>query len=190
MRPFEQFHLLHDPPIKCRVASQEIVEKYKGILPEQLIAEWQEEGWCGFAQGLLWLVNPDDLQEPLAEWLEANSSGAHAFVRTAFGDVIFWTDHGIFFLDVNHETVFEMTQNIEIVFHFSLCDEDYLDNAIGRKLFREALRRLGPLEADECYGFVPAIPLGGPGTVETLQKVKLREYLSILAQIHQQKPDK
>ena len=190
MRPFEQFHLLHDPPIKCRVASQEIVEKYKGILPEQLIAEWQEEGWCGFAQGLLWLVNPDDLQEPLAEWLEAKSSGAHAFVRTAFGDVIFWTDHGIFFLDVNHETVFEMTQNIEIVFHFGLCDEDYLDNAIGRKLFREALRRLGPLEADECYGFVPAIPLGGPGTVETLQKVKLREYLSILAQIHQQKPDK
>lgn len=187
MQPFDKFHLLHGPPIKCQVAPEEIRKKYTGVLPDHLIAEWREVGWCGFSQGLLWLVNPEDLAEPVTEWLGTDGSGAHAFVRTAFGDVIFWTDHGIFFLDVNHEAVFEMTKDIDIVFHFSLCDDDYLDNAIGRKLFREALRRLGPLEFDECYGFVPAIALGGPGTVETLKKVKVREYLSILAQIHQRK---
>jgi hypothetical protein len=33
------------------------------------------------------------------------------------------------------------------------------------------------------YGFVPAIALGGPGTLNTLQKVKTIEHLTFLSQL-------
>jgi hypothetical protein len=50
-------------------------------------------------------------------------------------------------------------------------------------LFSPTLHELGPLQSDEMYGFVPAIALGGPGTLNTLQKVKSIEHLTFLSQL-------
>jgi hypothetical protein len=58
-----------------------------------------------------------------------------------------------------------------------------LDDVLDQKLFQKARKKLGPIEYDECYGFEPAIALGGPGTLSTLRRVKLREHLSLLAQL-------
>ncbi|WP_442787264.1 T6SS immunity protein Tdi1 domain-containing protein [Flavobacterium suncheonense] len=40
------------------------------------------------------------------------------------------------------------------------------------------------MEADECYTFVPALALGGDEKITNLQKVKIKENLEILAQLH------
>jgi hypothetical protein len=45
------------------------------------------------------------------------------------------------------------------------------------------LHRLGSPERDECYAFASALALGGAGTSDTLQKVKLREHLAFLASL-------
>ena len=50
-------------------------------------------------------------------------------------------------------------------------------------LFERARELLGPPERDECYAFEPALALGGPGTLETIRRVQLREHLGILAQL-------
>ena len=50
-------------------------------------------------------------------------------------------------------------------------------------LFTPALKKLGRLEHDEMYGFVPALALGGPSDLAHLQKVKAVEHLVILAQL-------
>ena len=50
-------------------------------------------------------------------------------------------------------------------------------------LFAPALKTLGRLKPDEMYGFVPALALGGPSTLEHLQKVKAVEHLMLLAQL-------
>jgi hypothetical protein len=49
--------------------------------------------------------------------------------------------------------------------------------------FLSALERLGYCAYDECYGYFPALALGGSEKVENLQKVKLREHLSLLFQM-------
>ena len=54
---------------------------------------------------------------------------------------------------------------------------------LEQKLFRKALKKLGPLQHDECFGFEPAIALGGSESVENVRIVKLREHLSILSQL-------
>ncbi len=50
-------------------------------------------------------------------------------------------------------------------------------------LFEPAYHRLGPLAPDEMYGFVPAVMLGGPNTLEHLAKLKAVEHLTLLSQI-------
>nr|WP_314617666.1 T6SS immunity protein Tdi1 domain-containing protein [uncultured Pseudomonas sp.] len=50
-------------------------------------------------------------------------------------------------------------------------------------LFEPAYHRLGPLAPDEMYGFVPAVILGGPNTLEHLHKLKAVEHLILLCQV-------
>jgi hypothetical protein len=49
--------------------------------------------------------------------------------------------------------------------------------------YRQALPRLGPPARDEVYAYVPTLALGGAEDASALQKVKLREHLSFLAQL-------
>lgn len=51
------------------------------------------------------------------------------------------------------------------------------------RLFSPALARLGGLKNDEMYGFLPALALGGPATLDHLQKVPAVEHLVMLAQL-------
>ena len=50
----------------------------------------------------------------------------------------------------------------------------------------KAIEKYGSLNYDECYTFVPALALGGDEKIGNLQKVKIKENLEILAQLHQQ----
>jgi hypothetical protein len=55
-------------------------------------------------------------------------------------------------------------------------------------LFQPAKKKLGTLRHDEMYGFVPALMLGGPDTLDHLEKVKAVEHLTLLSQIAELQP--
>ncbi|MNR22463.1 hypothetical protein D3C85_1394140 [compost metagenome] len=55
-------------------------------------------------------------------------------------------------------------------------------------LFEPARERLGTLAADEMYGFVPALMLGGSDSLERLEKLKAVEHLVLLAQLSELQP--
>ncbi|MOA40072.1 hypothetical protein D3C78_1619060 [compost metagenome] len=55
-------------------------------------------------------------------------------------------------------------------------------------LFSPAKKKLGLLRDDEMYGFKPALVLGGPETLEHLEKVKIVEHLMFLSQISDLQP--
>jgi hypothetical protein len=44
-------------------------ESWQGKLPDQLLKYWKEEGWCAYANGLFWTVNPDGYEDLVDEWL-------------------------------------------------------------------------------------------------------------------------
>jgi len=69
------------------------------------------------------------------------------------------------------------------LFDSLLCDDSYLEDSLHYELFPPALAKLDQLEWDECYGFLPPMPMGGPGTLDTLKRVKLLEHLAIVAQL-------
>ena len=185
MSPFKKFLSVHGQGSNCRAVPAETLLSYEGLLPAKLLEHWSSSGWCGYGDGLLWVVNPEDLRDPMSEWLGAEAGNAHPILRTAFGDVIFVNPDGIFYLDVRDDSITAMSKNVQIVFEFSLSDDEFLNHIVDRPLFKQASSRLGQLAVDECYGFTPALALGGSESAESLERVKLREYLSILAQLRE-----
>ena len=59
---------------------------------------------------------------------------------------------------------------------------------IGLGLFDEARETLGDLEANEMYGFVPALVLGGSATLDRLQRLDAEVHLILLSQMAELEP--
>jgi hypothetical protein len=67
---------------------------YKGKLPDVLLGYWQEYGFCRFNGGLMFIVNPEDYEPALEEWIGdtpiAKQDDYHVVTRTAFGELELW----------------------------------------------------------------------------------------------------
>ena len=50
-------------------------------------------------------------------------------------------------------------------------------------LFEEALDLIGPLKLGQCYGFFPALALGGSEKIENVQIVDAKVHFNLLAQM-------
>ena len=74
---FDNFfnHAGFGPPMAQREVPEARLQHYRGRLPEQLLAYWQRDGWCGWGQGLLWTVDPEAWRENLATWLARRLQG-------------------------------------------------------------------------------------------------------------------
>lgn len=190
---FDFFLSTMGPAILQRPVPPSSVARYKGKLPDQLLAYWQEHGWCGYAGGLFWTVDPQEYEQVLKAWVGDTAfmkkDAYHIIARSAFGKLYFWgerTGHslkvfapGAYCLPRNDATQAD-DLDFELRMFFSARtrrENDFAD------LFAPALKKLGPLAHDEMYGFVPALALGGPSDLKHLQKVKAVEHLVFLAQL-------
>lgn len=174
------------------------VERYKGKLPDLLLGYWLEHGWFGCGEGLFWVVNPQEYEGVVAAWLSGTALEGrdtyHLVARSAFGDLYLYGERTGFSLSIDapvsryslidDAVVFEdrdlNTQNFLL-----LMDEEYND---FDGLFKSAKKKLGAPSADEMYGFVPALGLGGRTEVESIEKVKCVEHLVFLSQLADFRP--
>lgn len=177
---FDDFKRKHGAPSRCEPVTEEQLRAFRGKLPDDLLAEWEASGWCAYGNGLLWTVNPDAFADSLDDWLD-DPAGAYVYLRTAFGSLFVWDGSNNYYIDVLYKDVTRLFNRISFVFDGTLCDNDYLRDVIDRPLFSKAVSKFGPLSKDECYGCLPPPALGGSFELDFLERVKLREYLSIAA---------
>lgn len=181
-------------------APEGAIEKWRGKLPDRLLTYWAQEGWCGYANGLVWLVNPEEYEDLVDEWLSGSRleevDAFHAIARTAFGKLylcgestgqsvtVDCTTHAIFALERDLKKKDQRKLDMSVRAFFGLSkDECDLDDDFGKPLFERAFKALGNLGPDEMYGFEPAVVLGGKMALENLRKVKLDQHLTILRQL-------
>ena len=50
--------------------TQQELSFYEGKLPKRLLEYWQEYGFCGWGEGIFWMVNPSDYHDVLQDWLK------------------------------------------------------------------------------------------------------------------------
>jgi hypothetical protein len=58
MTTFPDFHKKHGAGENCVAAPKDVIEQYRSRLPDPLLELWQQSGWCSYAKGLIWIVNP------------------------------------------------------------------------------------------------------------------------------------
>jgi hypothetical protein len=178
----------------------EAIQKWRGKLPDQLLTYWQEEGWCGYANGLFWTVNPDDYEDLVDEWIADTPieqfDSFHVIARSAFGHLYLWGektgDSVTVACSVNaiialssalKQKMDDPDFDARVFFSNKSPDHCDLNDESGQPLFERAVEKLGSLKFDEVYGFEPAIVLGGKMRLENLAKLKLDVHLTILRQL-------
>ncbi|NTS77889.1 DUF1851 domain-containing protein [Catenovulum sp. SM1970] len=196
---FEGFLEDFGEPINQAQCSIETLKKYQGKLPSRLLEYWQEYGFCGFSDGLFWIVNPQDYEAVLDEWLEntgiPDNDIYHVFARNAFGDLFLWGEETGFRYEITASRGWIIEQdgsqkskhNVKFERFFGCSDiEDHdIDDEDDNPLFERCVEKFGALKADEVFGFVPSLIAGGDARLENVDKVDIVVHLSLLAQFGQ-----
>ncbi len=151
-------------------------------VPALLAEEWRCCGFGAHKDGLLWTLPPDDPVLDPADWPELDPDCVQV-LRSAFGNVWVWQRGEFAVLLVHAGQLTPFTADPDILFESSLVEEHFRKYVLMEPLFKKARKKLGPIAADECYGFAPTPALGGDMSAEYLVKVKIREYLAMLAQL-------
>jgi hypothetical protein len=195
---FARFLEKFGSPVDRQEVPKSSIERYREKLPNQLLEYWAEHGWCGYGDGIFWIVNPQEYEGVVASWIEDTKlekrDTYHLIARSAFGDLYLWGEKTGFSLKITsiisrcviHN--FEPTpEQMDRKLQDFLLSTDVDSNDYG-DLFKPAKKKLGPLRPDEMYGFVPALMFGGPDTLDHLEKVKAVEHLILLSQITELQP--
>lgn len=183
---------------KCEPVPKTVIDKYRGKLPDQLLEYWQNEGWCQYADGLFWTVNPEEYDDILHAWLLdtplESIDNFYVIARSAFGDLYLCGEKSSQSLtilslagmisglgeELKEKTLIEKNKTIRHFFGMSNRDDYDLEDDNKELLFDRAKEKLGPIDKDEMYYFEPAVALGGKKRLENLQKGDMKVHLSIL----------
>lgn len=188
------------PAIARRDVPPEKIEKFRGKLPDKLLEYWQAYGWCGYAQGLFWTVDPDDWADTIEDWLGGTSylqrDDYYVIARSAFGKLVLWgtrtgqslkivPPYGWVFPAFDPQRFAQDGPDLRLELFFASTSTDTYDltDTNEKPLFEQALAKLGPLDHDTMYGFVPALALGGEPSVDRLQILDAHVHLNILSQV-------
>ena len=201
----ESFAYFHNdegfgPAINTAAVPPEVIAKFKGKLPDQLLSYWRQHGWSGYGNGLFWLVNPDEYEPALEAWIGdtplMESDAYYVIARSAFGEMFLWGAKsgqsldikslwGMMFPRDNSERVSQGKSGMLIQNFIVGLDKKGLDQKdhLDKPLFDRASKTLGSLAPDEMYAFEPALAIGGKADLKNLRKVKAVEHLVMLAQL-------
>lgn len=171
----KNFHLAHKP-------ENDLIIKYEQLLPVKLIQLWQEHGFGSIADGYLKIVNPADFEELLKEVYSPVFKNPIVMFATGMADLIVWENNYTVLLNCRYG----LSKVIESGFNYFLediDDKEFIDDELKGGNYFKAQNKLGEIAFDECYGYVPLLGSGGAEKAENLVKVKIKEHISIIAQM-------
>ncbi|MBD8082512.1 T6SS immunity protein Tdi1 domain-containing protein [Chryseobacterium caseinilyticum] len=161
--------------------TEDLISKYKGSVPDEIINIWNNYGFGSFMNSFLKIVNPDEYKELLDFSYTSVYPNPIVLFITGLADLIIWENNYLIVLDYRHGLSKVLESGFEYFFE-DLKDEEFIDADLLGKNFYTAKEMLGDLNFDECFGYVPLLGLGGPEKAENLEKVKLKEHISIIVQ--------
>ena len=184
--------------VKHSDAPKEVIEKYKKMyqgqsyFPEELIWIWENMGFGVYEDGFLQIVNPDEY-EFVFEYIDKLLEPTVVWGVTALGDLLVWEgndnwtiapDEGnrIDLIDVSNLDNKVLGGAIDVDLNILLGDEDDLIDFYNAKPYLQIKGKLPKLEYGQCYGYVPALALGGTKSNKNLKVVDTKSYIDIIGQ--------
>ncbi|MEE3503635.1 GAD-like domain-containing protein [Acidiphilium acidophilum] len=189
------------PPQDGETVPTEIRETHRGKVPQSLLDFWDVYGTGLWLDGKFQLVRPDRYQSLVDMLFEGDPDfppGQSVLIGyTAFGTLMIWNDKN-YFLRTDLVDKVAFTRHVSpkhpmldgdrnLPTTLSNIDGDgydYIEHTDAAKpLFARAMKKCGKLAYGECYGFVPAVGLGGRGVLDEVKKVRAAEHFAIIGQL-------
>lgn len=168
--------------IKKNDVSEELIKEYEDKLPSEMIAFWKEFGFGTFYKGYLKSINPNEYKNLLEKSYFLGDVSIPIFA-TAFGDLITWEEDQYVGIVKYRCGVNDVICSGFDFFFDDLSEGELDDEYLSIKQYKAAIKKLGTLEYDECFGYVPLLALGGEESVNNLKKVKIREHIALITEI-------
>ncbi|MDO1583072.1 GAD-like domain-containing protein [Rhizobium oryzicola] len=175
-----------------------MLNELRDIFPSDLVRAYQKFGCRLFKGGLIQTCLPGEFAGTLAIIFGSDTQfhhkSWHAFAYSCFGTIYIWSkEMGVATVDLLKGSISSrgalgkikqgtLIEN-QIFVPFSVSDEalDATDEA-GNFLFQRSVKKCGPLEIGECYGFVPALAPGGVADIDHVKRMNAAAHFSIVAQ--------
>ncbi|GAB6948839.1 DUF1851 domain-containing protein [Hoylesella timonensis 4401737 = DSM 22865 = JCM 15640] len=179
--------------VKYSDVSIETINKYKGKLPDELLNIWNIMGYGIYENGFIQLVNPDDY-DFVFKYIDKLLEPSIVFAITAMGDLLIWEGNKNWTIAPNEGNRVKQIDvrkcksrvigEIDFVFDILLGDDYgiYGKNFFDSKPYLDIKDKLPTLEYGQCYGYVPALALGGKVSNKNLQVVDAKTYIDIIGQ--------
>ena len=179
--------------IKVSNVSNDIIQKYQGLVPNELIEIWKKMGFGIYEDGFLQIVNPEEY-DFVFDYIDKRLEPTIVFGVTALGDLLLWEGNDNWTIapdEGNRCKIIRVNDlyskvSIEISYFLGLfiSNEDALKDPdmFNSKAYLDVKDKLPKLKYGQCYGYTPALPLGGKAKNENLQVVDAKSYINIIGQ--------
>lgn len=169
-------------------AGDEVLARYREIVPASLVELWKAHGFGKYNNGIIEIVNPDEYRDTLEMWLGKKVDNYVPVALGAFGDLFYYrklteTDEDVCVLDPHFRKIHNIVWSLNDFFNDFLTDEEIMSRNLMGNMLKEAKERLGELQRNEIYIFTPALAIGGAGKIDGVDKGNAQVHLSLLFQL-------
>lgn len=174
MELFNAFLNRYPPCEDLKKPDSALLKKYQGILPQNLLDFWKKYGFGNYGDGFFKIIDPDEYKDNLNEWLCGESSDRIPIMLTGFGNIIYYRKisedvDDVCMVNIHYRNTMLCAYSFEDFFNFFFSDEE-TEEILNKKLFNEAIKKLGKLEEKEIFYFAPALAWGGSEKLEFVKK--------------------
>jgi hypothetical protein len=152
------------------------------ILGSDIIELYRKYGISSFGKGLIQTIHPIKSQHILEGW-GVPWRECYPILKSSFGTIYFIYKTKLGYLVPIYKEIEFGEMEIDLVFDLVLADTIALNNACFKDIHDQVYPRLGIVDNDEIYAFVPALALGGERSAKNVEKVKMKEHFIFLSQL-------
>lgn len=177
MNLFENFLRKYPPSDTLVRPSEGVLNRFRDLLPAELLDLWQAYGFGNYGNGLLKVIDPTFYTfytDNLSAWLGVNNPARIPIMVTGFGNIFYYrrlndTQNDVALLDIHHRhtnvCAYSFSEFVQL-----LSDDAAADTLLDKELFIQAFEKCGPLSDKEIFFFVPALAFGGSESVDSVEK--------------------
>jgi hypothetical protein len=185
---FKNFISVFPPPVDIIKPTDQTIIQFEEILPKVLLDFWEEFGFGNYADGLIKVINPEEYNDSLYEWLGKKDISRVPILVTAFGDIFFYRklsadEEDVSFLDIHYRKIDVCVWSLIDFFKSYIVDKGIIKEVLREKLFKKAASKNGNITFDEIYYFVPALIMGGKEDIKNIDKGNGIVHQSLLFQM-------
>lgn len=151
----------------------EVVEEFRGRVPDELVEVWERYGYGTFGHGFLRIVDPRLYEQKVGDCIGKTQGDGIAvpIMVTGLGDLITWEPSvGVVGILYREGRTVGLNSSVEnFLFMVDLDGPDELSDTLHWDIFPEAVATHGDLPYEQSFVYVPLLSMGGEAKVENLQ---------------------